>query len=87
MVKCCLSNLLGDRKMSQAELSRKTGIRPNTISELYHGSTERINLEHIDRICEAINCTVEELLLRQPNPISKTGLNPILEPHASRKIK
>lgn len=36
MVKFHLSKLLGERKMTQKELSRKTGIRNSTINELYH---------------------------------------------------
>ena len=36
MVRILLSTRLGERKWTQADLSRMTGIRPNTISELYH---------------------------------------------------
>ena len=36
MVKIHLSKILGEKRWTQADLSRKTGIRPNTISELYN---------------------------------------------------
>ncbi|MBP3854867.1 MAG: helix-turn-helix transcriptional regulator, partial [Ruminiclostridium sp.] len=42
MVKITLSTKLGELRMTQAELSRKTGIRPSTISEWYNGFAERI---------------------------------------------
>lgn len=43
MVRIKLSTLLGERRMTQAELARKTGIRPATINEMYHEFIERIN--------------------------------------------
>ena len=43
------------------------GIRPNTINELYHELAERVNLEHLDLICEALDCELDELIVRIPN--------------------
>jgi len=34
MIKILLSSRLGDRRWTQADLARKTGIRPTTISDL-----------------------------------------------------
>lgn len=48
-IKICLSEILGKKKMTQAELARKTGIRPNTINEIYWEMVERISLEHIEK--------------------------------------
>lgn len=53
--------------MTQIELSRKTGIRAATINELYHEFAERVNLEHLDKICEVLNCTLDELIEYVPN--------------------
>lgn len=36
MIQNNLSRILGERKWTQAELARRTGIRPNTISDLYN---------------------------------------------------
>ena len=46
-VRIYLSELLGERRISQADLARKTGIRANTINELYWELVERVNLEHL----------------------------------------
>ncbi len=54
MIRILLSTRLGERRWTQADLARKTGIRPNTISELYHELVDRVNLEQIDKICELI---------------------------------
>lgn len=62
MVRINLSTLLGERRMTQADLARKTGIRPATINEIYHELVERVNLEHMDKICEALGCDISDLL-------------------------
>ncbi|MDE5564533.1 MAG: helix-turn-helix transcriptional regulator, partial [Oscillospiraceae bacterium] len=37
------------------------------ISELYHELVERVNLEHLDLICEALGCELDELIVRVPD--------------------
>ena len=61
-IKIYLSELLGNKKMTQAELARKTGIRPNTINEIYWEMVVRISLEHIEKICSVLNCEVCDLI-------------------------
>lgn len=73
MIKIYLSRLLGERRMTQADLARKTGIRPTTINDIYHEMAERVNLEHLDLICEALGCDLTELMEYIPNKIPKTG--------------
>ena len=85
MVIVHLSRLLGERKLSQADLARMTGIRPNTISDLYHDIVDRVSLDALDRICEALDCSLGELLERVPSGMRRTGNNLILEPHGRRK--
>ena len=48
--------------MTQAELANKTNIRPATINEMYHELIERINLKHLNSICEVLDIEVYELL-------------------------
>lgn len=67
MVRILLSTKLGECRWSQAELARATGIRPNTINELYHELVDRVNLEHLDLICEALDCKLDDLIVRVPN--------------------
>lgn len=50
MVRIYLSKLLGERRMTQRELSDLTGIRPNTINEWYHEIAVSLKVEHIDNI-------------------------------------
>ena len=62
MIRTLLSTRLGERRWTQADLARKTGIRPNAINDLYHELAERINLEHLDLICEALDCQPGDIL-------------------------
>ena len=81
MIKIMLSRKLGELRWTQADLARKTGIRPSTINELYHEIAERVNLEHLDLICEALDCDLDEILVRVPN--SEDAPEP---PHNVRKV-
>ena len=69
MIRIMLSKKLGELRWTQADLARATGIRPNTINDLYHEITDRVNLEHLDLICEALNCELSEILVRVPSKI------------------
>lgn len=68
MIRILLSKRLGELKWTQADLARATGIRPTTISDYYNEIAERINLNHLDLICEALDCSPTEILVREPNP-------------------
>lgn len=77
MIKIRLSAKLGELRLTQADLSRATGIRPNTINEYYHELTDRINLEHFDLICDYLGCELTEILVYthtvHPEMRTKTG--------------
>lgn len=67
MVRINLAVLLAKRKMRVADLSKITGIRYNTLSDLYHEFALRISLEHIDLICKALDCTAGDLIEYVPD--------------------
>lgn len=69
MIHILLSGILGEYRISQAELARATGIRPNTISEIYNEFCTNIQLKHLNLLCEALDCRVEDLLVYTPNSI------------------
>ena len=76
MIRILLSIRLGELKWTQADLARATGIRPSTINDLYWEIAERVNMEHLDLICEALGCELNELIIREPNkePRTKTRI-------------
>lgn len=71
MITILLSTLLGARRWTQMDLSRVTKIRPNTINDLYHEMTDRVSLEQLDLICEALNCKLTDLIVWEPNTVPK----------------
>ncbi len=72
-IRILLSRKLGELRWTQADLARKTGIRPTTINEMYHEICERVNLEHLDLICEALDCDLSEIIIRIPESTPKTA--------------
>lgn len=64
MIRILLSTRLGERRWTQADLARMTGIRPNTINEMYHEFSDRVKLEHLDLICKALGCELSDLIVR-----------------------
>jgi len=69
MIKITLSRKLGELRVTQKELSESTGIRANTINDLYHNVAERVSIEQMDKICEALDCDPSEIIEYAPNPI------------------
>lgn len=68
MIRILLSTRLGERRWTQAKLSRESGVRAATISEWYNEIAERITLSDLFKICKALNCQVEDLLKFEATP-------------------
>lgn len=71
MIRNLLSVKLGEFRWTQADLDGKIDIRPNTISEKYTKTCDWISLEHLDLICEALDCELDEILIWRKNPTPK----------------
>lgn len=85
MIRILLSTRLGERRWTQADLARATGIRPSTINDLYHEMAERVNLEHLDLICEALDCDLSDILVREPNAERRVRPYTAVSPRTKRK--
>ena len=58
---------LDKRDMTQAKLAELTGIRPNAISTLARGYVDRLTIDHIERIAQALDITdIRELIELMP---------------------
>lgn len=71
MIKILLSKKLGELRITQSQLAKATNIRAATINDYYNELTDRVNIEYFDRICEALDCDLDELLIRVPNKDSE----------------
>lgn len=57
-----LNELLANRDMSQRELSRLTGIRYPSISEMCTNKTQRLPLDNLAAICEVLGVGITDVL-------------------------
>ncbi len=80
-----LPALLGERRMSQKQLSQATGIREATISHMCNEIHTNYSLEHLDKICEVLDCDLNEFFVYKPNKVKTTGENLIIERHGNSK--
>lgn len=60
-----LKEILAERNMSQRELARLAGLRPNTISHLCSNDVDRVHLSTFDIICKTLNISLNELLVQE----------------------
>ena len=67
MIRIRLSRILGELRWSQAKLAKITGIRPATIGLLYNETAVRIQLDQLDKICNALGCDLSDLLEYTPD--------------------
>lgn len=57
-----INNLLEQKGISCLELSRMTGIANTTLSALLKGGTSKIDIVKLNKICKALNCTLDYLM-------------------------
>lgn len=84
MIRIQLSKLLGEKRLTQADIARMTGIRAGTINDLYHEIAERVNLEHLDLICEALGCELSDLMIREENKETRVKTRTGADIHSKR---
>lgn len=62
-----LSRLLGERRMSVAELQRQTGLSYVTLHNLYADKSRRVDFHTLDSICCALDVQPGDLLEYAPD--------------------
>ncbi len=67
LIKINLSRILGEKRISQKQLSKMTNIRPNTINAYYNDYVQRLNRSDMDKICQALNCSLNDLIEYVPD--------------------
>lgn len=55
-----LFKLLVDRELSKADLRRKAGISPNTMTKLIKG--EDVSMSILNKICSALECSYGDII-------------------------
>ena len=62
-----LSEIAGGKRMTIAEISRLTGIGYSVIQRLYNDQVKSVEIETIDRLCNALDCTPNDILKFTPD--------------------
>ena len=60
-----LWKLLIDKKMTKTQLCKKAGVSTNAIAKM--GRDEDVRVEVLVKICEALNCNLEDIVELVPN--------------------
>ena len=68
MIKVRLGEMLDERGRTVYWLWKQTGVRYATVWQMSRGEIARLNLESLDRICEALECQPGDLLVRVEGP-------------------
>ena len=69
-----LFKLMIDRKMRKKDLCELAGVGTSTMSKM--GRDEIVSLEVVDRICQKLNCNIEDVLEILPDsPDNGTSKN------------
>lgn len=64
-----LDSLLQKANMSQHELARRTGIRQPSINDMCRNQTLRIPLDNLAKICEVLECDIQDVLKLKKEPL------------------
>ena len=68
-----LWHILLDRDMSRSQLRKKAGISTNALAKL--GKDESLPLETLEKVCAALNCTLDDILEYVPDKNTDGGGN------------
>lgn len=62
MVRICLDKTLKKYNISRYELAKRTGIQYQIIDNYYKNKVKRYDAFVLDRICNALDCEINELI-------------------------
>jgi len=68
-----LSRILGERRMTAKELSDGSGISYRAVLDLYHARSTRVDLETINRLCNFLRVSPNDIFEWQPDPPTDGG--------------
>ncbi len=66
-----LWHILLDRDMSRSQLRKKAGISTNALAKL--GKDESLPLETLEKVCTALDCTLDDILEYVPDKETDGG--------------
>lgn len=58
-----IKSIMQTKDISQNILAKMTKLSINTIRSYYHSNIKRIDLDVLSRICNALECNIEDILI------------------------
>jgi putative transcriptional regulator len=62
-IHCRLSTILGAKRLKMADVIRGTGLARDTVRNLFYDKTRRVDYDVLEKICEYLECGLEEILV------------------------
>jgi putative transcriptional regulator len=62
IIRVKVSEVAGRRKMQISDLAREADVSYDTAKRFWHATAEGVTWEVLTKFCDALNCSVEELL-------------------------
>lgn len=62
MIENKLPLLMAKKRQKIADLCRDTGIGRGTITRLYHGTAQQLDIAVLDTLCRYYGCRIEDIL-------------------------
>ncbi len=69
MIRIALQELLENRAVSRYELAKRTGIQYQVLDNYYKNRVKRYDSYVLDRICDALDCDISDLLEYQKSDL------------------
>lgn len=67
MIRNKLSEIMRRRRLNMAEVARLAGLTHVTVFRIYHDKTRTIELETLNKLCNALNCRVQDIFEHIPD--------------------
>ncbi|MFA6989981.1 MAG: helix-turn-helix transcriptional regulator [Candidatus Gastranaerophilaceae bacterium] len=67
MINNKLSEILGRKRIRMSELQRMTGLSQTAIINLYYNKTKSISFDTINKICNALECNIQDIFEHIPD--------------------
>ena len=72
-INCNLSTLMGANRLTIQDVFNNTGLSRRTISELYHDKVSRVDYGTLNKLCQFLDCDVQDLIKYTPDKAGETN--------------
>jgi putative transcriptional regulator len=62
MIESNLSTLMGSKRLKVIDVAREIEVNRSSIDKLYNNQAKRIDLEILDKLCNLLDCTPNDIL-------------------------